>query len=102
MDYLERMQLVALLMLLLVSLFCMADSLHTPINDHEITVTPIWLGGVASYESWGFDSSAGQIYDGTLGERNYYNEEFMMDIEVHRRPLRKVPYYINYGALAAK
>jgi len=94
MDYLGRMQLVAPLVLLLVSLFCMADSF----NDQELTVTSDWLGGVASYE---LDSFAGQICDGTLGDCNDDNGEFMMDTEAPGRLLRRVRYDISYGALAA-
>nr|ABK24054.1 unknown [Picea sitchensis] len=90
------------MLLLVVSLFLMAESLHTALNSQEVTATSNWLGSVASYEQRGFESSAGQICDGALGECNdETEEEFMMDSEAHGRLLRRVRYYISYGALAA-
>lgn len=79
----------------------MADPLHTAANGQEITASSNWLGGVASYESQGFESSAGQTCDGTLGECNDDEDEFAMDSEAHGRLLRRIRYYISYGALAA-
>lgn len=73
MDRLGRIPPVALLLLL-----CMGDSLQTPINAQELSVTSDWLGSVASYEQRGFDSLAGQISDGTLGQCDDDDEEFMM------------------------
>jgi len=98
MDHLGTMQFLAPLLL---SLILMAGSLHTAVNAQELTLASNWLGDVASYEPQGFDSSADQICDGTLGECDDDNEEFAMDSEAHGRLLRRVRYYISYGALSA-
>lgn len=73
MDRLGRIPPVALLLLLF-----MGDSLQTPVNAEELSVTSDWLVSVASHEQRGFDSLAGQICDGTLGQCNNDDEEFMM------------------------
>lgn len=92
------MQLVAPL---LVSVLLMAGALHTAANSQDLSLASNWLGDVASNEPRGFESSAGQICDATLGECNYDEEEFAMDSEAHGRLLRRIRYYISYGALAA-
>lgn len=95
MDRLGRM------LLLVVSVLLMADPLHTVVNVQGITTTSNWLDDVASYELQGFESSTGKICDGTLGECNDDEEEFVMDFEAHGRLLRRIRHYISYKALAA-
>ena len=94
-----------LLLVLWVLLFTGDSGNLRAVNAEEIPVTPDWLeGGTPSYDR-GFDSSQrqNQICDETLGECDDKNEseEFVMESDevVHGRLLRRVCYYINYGAL---
>ncbi|GLJ12127.1 hypothetical protein SUGI_0184890 [Cryptomeria japonica] len=61
-----------------------------------------WLDGLASSSlDLEIEPSGGQICDGTLGECYGEENEWMMESDVQGRLLRRVRYYISYGALAA-